>query len=215
MKKLTAALGVLAFFAAVGSASAASITWNLTSEFSGGADPLNTLTAVIDDGGTPGSVTLTMTMTGGSTTEFIDAWYFNFSGDSSTLSFSLTTNTTGSGTDPVVTQINDCCKADGDGLYDIRIVFDNAPPAQRFTTGETVVYTITGTGITAADFNVLSAPDGGNGPFYTAAHVQGIANQCTPENPCTSGWVTIPEPSGAILFGLGTLLAGAAIRRRS
>ena len=93
---------------------------------------------------------------------------------------------------------------------DIQFAFDTAPPGDRFTTGETVVVTISGVGITAEDFDVLSAPAGGHGPYPTAAHVQGIGASAS-----GSGWVTVPEPSGAILFGVGTLLAGAAIRRRS
>ena len=209
MKKLTTALGVIAFLAAAGSASAASITFNLVSAFSG-AQPTNTLTATFTDAGV-NQVDLTMKMLGASTTEFVDEWVFNFNGDATTLSTSLISDNTGAGTPPAVSLFAPGLgyQADGDGKYDIRIVFDNAPPSQRFTTGETVVIRFTGTGITAASFDALSDPAGGSGPFPTAAHVQGIA-----ANP-TSGWVTVPEPSGAILFGIGTMIAGIAIRRRS
>jgi hypothetical protein len=62
----------------------------------------------------------------------------------------------------------------------------------------------------AESFNFLSAPDGGSGPFLTAAHVQGIGPRGD-----DSGWVTVPEPTGLALAGLGAaVLAGGCWRRR-
>ena len=214
MKRFAAGFGALAFFAAVGPASAGTITYNLPFVFSGTTQPLNLLTAVFDDGGGTGSVTLTMSMSGPSLSEFVSEWFFNFNGDPTALNFQLTTNTTGSGTDPSVGLGSNAFQADGDGLYDINIGFDIAPPAERFGTGETVAYTITAAGITANSFNALSFFVGGSGPFFTAAHVQGICLNPPDCDQTASAWVTIPEPGPALLFGAGSLLAGVAIRRR-
>ena len=214
MRKLAAALGVLALLATVGSASAASITYNLSTVFSGGT-PQNLLTASFDDGGVSGSVTLTMSMSGPSLTEFVSNWYFNFSGNSLNLNFNPPPVITGSVEEPAITHTPDCCQAGPDGKFDIRFAFATSAQAGRMGTGEQVVYTITGIGITASDFDVLSAPGGGAGTFFTAAHVQAICADPPDCNQDDSAWVTIPEPGAALLFGLGSLLAGAAIRRRA
>ena len=73
-------------------------------------------------------------------------------------------------------------------------------------------FTITGAGITVADFDYLSAPAGGNGPFKVAAHVQGIEGGL-------SGWLTgggnnpvVPLPPAALAGG--AMLAGLVVRRR-
>jgi len=76
---------------------------------------------------------------------------------------------------------------------------------------------------------VLTANNAGN---YAAAHAyacispDGTSASCTPDN-FTGGFAAntavtgapppapIPEPSATLLFGMGSLLAGAAIRRRS
>jgi hypothetical protein len=48
-------------------------------------------------------------------------------------------------------------KADADGLHDI--LFDlPSPGGDRFTTGETLIYTITATNLVASSFNILSTP---------------------------------------------------------
>ena len=221
MKKLAVALGSLAFLAVAGSANAGSITWNLTYEFSGAATPVNTLKVVLTDSLTDGSlasdeVSLKITFVdNGGTTEFISNIFLNYKG-SPTIAFSdVDTSAVASSTESVGDK---AFKADGDGWFDIEIVLPPPPAffADKFTGGETLEYLFTGSAdITVDDFADTSAtkkggssdPDG----LFVAAHAQGIADT----GDGTSGWVTIPEPSGAILFGIGTLLAGAAIRRRS
>jgi hypothetical protein len=49
-----------------------------------------------------------------------------------------------------------------------------------------------------------------DGGLRMGLHVQAIGGPGGSDS-----YVTVPEPTGAILFGIGTLLAGAAIRRRS
>jgi hypothetical protein len=105
-------------------------------------------------------------------------------------------------------------KADGDGKYDILIEFPSGPPSARFSVGDTSVFTLTNAGgLTPDDFKFLSLPDGGNGPFFAAAHVQ-----ATGTDGKGSGWVApaVPEPSSLAVAGLGALgLAGYGLRRRS
>jgi hypothetical protein len=127
----------------------------------------------------------------------VKGWYFNFSGDPTTLDFSYD-----SAADVEAASIDkgsDAYKADGDGFFDIRFVFDNGD----FGEGEESVYLITGTGITADSFDLFSAPGGGNGSWNTAAHVGGIG-------PCDqySGWIggsSVPIPGAVWLLGSGLI----------
>lgn len=199
-------------------ASATSISFNYTQEFSGATPPSGTapwLTANFDDEGTPGTVKLTFTATNLTGGEFVSGAYFNLNSAYSApgdIAFSVP-NKTGTFNDPTINVGIDAYKADGDGRYDIRINFASGPPSARFGAGDAVVYTITGTGaaagvLVATDFKFLSAPDGGHGPFYVAAHVQGIG-----EEGDDSGWVTTPEPASWLL-ALGCALFGVSRRVR-
>jgi hypothetical protein len=109
-------------------------------------------------------------------------------------------------------------KADGDGKYDILFQFSQ-PPTNSFTAGDYLSYQITGIPtLRAVDFEYLSAPAGGHGPFDAAAHVQGIAATDIIDTTATSGWiapgpsdvvvVAVPEPRLGTFFLLGAALAG-------
>jgi MYXO-CTERM domain-containing protein len=193
------------------SAHAAIVTFDHNFEFSGGSQPSGAapwLRATFDDGGGSGSVTLTFTALNLVDQEFARFTYFNLDPAISPagLSFSAPTKV-GTFTDPTVETGTNAFQADGDGLYDIRISFDNAPPGNRFGPGEAVTYTITAPGLTANSFNFLSAPAGGSGPFPTAAHVQGIGSSGQ-----FSGWTThVPEPAS---LGVAALGAVVGLRRR-
>jgi hypothetical protein len=160
------------------SSQAAIVSWDLNIEFSGATPPAGAapwLRASFDDGGTSGSVTMTLTPLNLVGSEFVRYWYFNLDPAlaPTSLVFSAPVKA-GTFTDPVLAVGVNAFQADGDGLYDIELAFANSG-AERFGAGE-VSYTITGIpALTASSFNFLSAPAGGNGPFHTAAHVQGAA----------------------------------------
>jgi len=195
------------------------VTFNLYSEFSGSWTPayddptLNDpwLRAVFDDGGSPGTVTLTMTAPGLSYDpdseppyyEFVSGWYFNFQGDASSLGFELT-----SGVAAASVNHTDQYKADGDGYYDILFSFPTAGSNLdlRFMIDDTSVWTITGTGITANSFNVGSSSGGGEGSFLSAAHIQSSIEG-------SSAWATVPIPGTVWIFGAG-LIGLVGIRRK-
>ncbi len=102
------------------------------------------------------------------------------------------------------------------GDFDIRFSFENANNADRFTGGETSVYTITAAGITAESFDFLSQNEAN--AFLSVITVQGIpqAGGGTTSGE-VAGFRAIPEPSSFVLAGLGVVgLAGfARIRNRN
>jgi hypothetical protein len=230
MHALSAAV-LLAAVAAV-PAQAATLTLDLNIEFSGAQSPQGATpwaTAVIDDSfGGANTIRLTMDATNLVDEESITEWFFNFSGDATQLTFAGV-DTADATLNAIFTDNTDSIpqlKADGDGFFDIG--FDFAPPpgtfASRFTSGETMVYDLTYTAaISAFDFNVPSAPGGGNGSYLSAAHVQSISDPVfcdgsTAEltGACGSGWIgTVPVPAAVWLFGSGLLgLVGVARRKK-
>lgn len=115
-------------------------------------------------------------------------------------------------------------KPDGDGYFDFHFGWPtgNSDP-NRFDAGETSVFTISGSGISAAAFNDISVD--GNDPskngFHVAAHIQGIPNGngsgFFSEDGEGPGPTPVPEPASAVLafLGLGGLgLIGFRRRKR-
>ncbi len=219
-------LGLLIIGAAViavgsqGSVQAAAITFTSSVEFSGAVAPEGPspwLTVTFDDHDTAGTVDLTIEGTSLIGSEYVKECLFNLDPalDPTLLVFSppVTPVKTGSFDDPAITLGINAFMADGDGYFDIRLLFSNqnghskkfgyASPADPGLV-EVVGYTISlpgFPGLTAHSFDFLSLPDGGPGVLPTAAHVGGIGP--TDEG----GWITIPEPATLSLLLLGGIVA--------
>jgi len=214
LKRLLLGLAILGFAPGAG---AATITLDLSVLFGTGTTPEGTppfLTATFDDSvGGPNDVRLTMSASGLVDEESVALWFFNFNPalDPTQITFTAVNNAA-SVPNSISTGVN-AFMADGDGNYDI--LFDFPPPpgnaAARFTAGETVIYDLTYISpIDVSDFNFLSAEGAGAGTFLSAAHVLRIG----PNNDLSGFIGAVPEPTTALLLGMG--LAGlAAVGRRS
>jgi PEP-CTERM motif len=223
------AIAFAAFFLpAVASAVPQTLTIGSDIEFSGGQAPASAthpwiLLSIADS--SPNSVVLTLTAPNLTGSENMSEFYFNIdpalSMDLDHLIFSNLVKG-GSFDTPTIDQGENAFKADGDGKYDIHFSFATGGNVSKtFTTGDSLQYTITGAGISASSFDFMSAPDGGHGPFITAAHIQnttGVGNG-------GSGWVAdttggtivtqiVPEPSSVALFALGSVGMAVWGRRR-
>jgi hypothetical protein len=201
-------------FAAATAVQAGTLSFHLTTEFSGGQNPTSPGPwgrATFDDGGGTGNVTLTIqSLIAGDPSAFVTGWYFNLNPAMDVTQLIVTGGRGGSFSDSV-SLATDGFQADGDGLYDIRFSFDNGPPTDRFDGNETVVYNLSMAGLTANSFGFFSTPAGGNGPFTHVGRIQGTGSDGS-----GSGWFTgsdpIPLPTGAAMGFVG--LAGLAVRRR-
>ncbi len=200
-------------------ASAATVTFNYTESFGAVTPdgPAPYAIAVFDDGGTAGSVTLTMSVSSTVNMADVTEMYFSLDPllDANSLNFTRDGGTGPSAADTTISTGTDAFKADGDGLYDI--LFDFPPPpgtiSSRFNAGEDLVYTISGiASLTASSFNFWATPDGGEGPYLSVAKFQS-----TGPDQEGSDWVgAVPVPAAVWLFGSGLLgLIGIARRKRA
>lgn len=198
---------------------AATVTFNYDQSFGAVSPdgPAPWATAVFDDGGTAGSVTLTMSVAASVNLADVTQMYFNLDPflDPTSLMFARTGGTGPTAANTSIQTGVDNFQADGDGQYDI--LFDFPPPpgqqAGRFNSGEFLTYDITGIGtLTANDFNFLATPGGGFGPYLSVARFQD-----TGPSQEGSDWVgAVPIPAAVWLFGSGLLgLVGIARRKRS
>lgn len=196
------------------------VTFNYNTVFSGdtpqGTSPW--LTATFADTGT-NEVTLTLNVSNLVPDEFVSDFDFNL--DPNMQAMNLSFNNTSGVVASSMNLTTNGSKADGDGLYDVEFLFPTSSGdrlgAGATAAGSTSVYTITGSGLSASSFNFLSCqkPDcqaaGDLGPFYAAAHIQGIPG-------ADSGWVApvaaIPEPADAAMLAAGLALMAFLARRR-
>ena len=213
----------LSLLATAGTAQAAlfEIDFTTSGAFNGNASHVpaspgsNTVfaTAIFDDHGGSGSVTLTMSvlnnLTGGA---YVNDWYFNVSSAPLT---SVTFVPGGTAASSVSFTTVDGYKADGTGgNFDLRFQFPTNNPGE-LAQGHTSVYNLVGAGITANSFNAFSAGAGPGGPYLSALHVQGYGNSVWigGDPGGGGGGSQIPEPATLALIGLG-LFGLAATRRR-
>jgi hypothetical protein len=174
---------------------------------------LNTVfaTAVFDDHGGSGSVTLTMSVLNNLPAgAYVNDWYFNVSSAPLTnvtfvpggTAATLASFTTANG-----------YKADGTGGdFDLRFQFPSNNPGE-LAQGHTSVYNLVGTGINADSFNAFSVNAGTGGPYLSALHVQGYGNSVWIGGEAGGRTIEVPEPATLALIGFG-LFGIAATRRR-
>jgi len=177
--------------------------------FSGSSSPAGQAPWVdVDFQDTTKGVLLTVSNPGLTSGEFLSALYLNLNPiDSvSSLTFTFVSGTSGVNA-PRVRKGENAYKADGDGKYDILFSFSKSKSG-RFGAGDSLTYLITGiTGLSSTDFEYKSKPAGGQGPFYAAAHVQGI--DCN--NRGDGDWIDpslgpqitpVPEPASIALLAM-------------
>lgn len=231
MKRLTSLLPLVcaAALCAPTTAAASTLVFDSTIQFSNGVlpgGPAPWLRATFDDTAAgPGyDVRLTLQAIGLTGSEFVSAWGFNLNpalgNPAGNVSVAFV-NTADVGNGASVTIGTDCCAEDGAGLYDVEVDFPTAAGPNRFNNGDTVVFDFnltTGT-LLASDFNFLATPQGGNGPFHSAAHIQGIGIDGALSTWVADGGPTIrdvvPEPTSVALFGTGLALVARRLRRRA
>jgi hypothetical protein len=144
--------------------------------------------------------------------EFVSEWYINldpaleprnlvFSNPIKTGDFDL----------PTLAIALDANKADGDGFYDIKLIF-STKSRDRFDASEKLSYEVSYLGgeLEQTSFSFLSEPGGGSGPFVMAAHIEGTLGKSQ-----GSAWVSaVPEPSTAIYTLVATGICLSIRRRR-
>jgi len=203
--------GIIAAWSAV--SVKAAVSTPLNEEFSGGVAPASPTTPWVrstfasEAGGT---VLFTLTAEHLTNPERVTSFFFNFNDalNVQNLSFAVVSSS-GLFTQPTISRGQNAFKADGDGSYDIMLDFaTGAALDQAFGQNDTITFRLSYTSaIDASQFGYLSAPSGGHGPFYAAAHIQD-----TPGG--VSGWIggsTLeefePVPEASSLLASGSLLA--------
>lgn len=202
-------MGLLAI-AAVGSANASVITFNLDTVVTGDTPngPSPWLTATFTDSGAD-EVTLKLmaNYTGGDFLKGQDGpnttlgWGFNLADTAPSLVFSDFDCTGGN----CANGINTTANGAGDssiGYFDVTFGWLNKSGDEaHFGAGDSATYTITAAGLDAIDF---LATNGSPYDYYSGAHVQGTSGPAgSGKIAATTPSISVPEPAGWALFALG------------
>ncbi len=223
MRRVLAALvSVMALWTT--SVRATALTFELDFEFSGGVQPSGpapwvkvTIDDALDSIGANG-VRVTIEAVGLSGNEFIDELLLNLNPALDPTALAMTAvdvSDVAPGSVGFSSGV-DFEQADGDGKFDMEFDFPSSNSGggvRRFKAGEEIVVDLSYSGpLSASDFGFLSAPGGGNGSYYAAAHVQ-----ATGPSSEDSGWIgpRAPEPATVCLLGAGLAGVALAARRRS
>lgn len=137
--------------------------------------------------------------------EFVSELFLNVNPSANLATFTATHQ---SGVPGTVTLLENGYDANGEGLYDLRIQFPEAPVVDQFGAGDSSEFLIQATGLTPAWF--LYPDVGGDGvPRLGAARVGGIFS------PGFEAWigVPVPEPTGVSLL-VGGVVSLCGLRRR-
>ena len=221
MKSKLSRFLLAAIFAITGHAAyAATYSYEFLTEFSGGTPPDATAPwATLSFTDVIGGVELDLHLSGLTSPENAKFFGFNFGPNpgnaalQTRLSGLTFTNTGGQAASSISAPTLNAYKADGDGFFDI--LFNYPTSGDYFGAGEHSIYKITGSSVTASDFNYQSLTGGGNGIWYSALHVQqtGTSNG-------GSGWIgatvaaPVPEPEIYAMLAAGLGLMGFVARRR-
>ncbi|HEX2839408.1 MAG TPA: hypothetical protein VHN77_14925 [Phycisphaerales bacterium] len=217
-------LSAVAALALAAAANAATVSFTLTSEFSGsgfnptGPSPWGTATFT-DTGANTVQLTLARS-TGMTSNEFIRYWLFNLNPAMNPGDLNIAQNTGPTSTNSVRTgsDTDSAFRGDGGSFFDFKFEWPSGNDANRFD-GDWVsaVYTLSMSGLDANDFLDLGVGAGNslNG-LYTAAHIQGIPGG-------GSAWVTggpgvlvpLPPAAWAGMAGLGMVGLVGWKRRRA
>lgn len=179
------------------------------------APPWLILTTTTLSGPDEGKVQLEFYASGLTASEYVSEWYLNFDPalDVKDLDFGTGVKF-GSFSLPTISLKNDFYKAGSDGRFDIKLEFSTSGAGggvNRFTDEDRLTYIVSYKGgpLTADSFDFFSKPEGGFGPYHTAAHVLATGDGSG------SAWISsVPEP-GPPLQAL--ILAGSLLtfyRRR-
>jgi hypothetical protein len=164
--------------------------------------------------------------------EFFTNFFFSTSNNTAVTTTYTALLAGGIGDDPtVLPYLADGRAAAGNGgNYDVRIDFDQAPTGDRFNDLDSLLFTITGSAITASTFNVAAPGTPAGTTYYAAAHLQGItstqrtcsawvvdangANSNTGAGSANDGSCTATVPdSGSTLALLGVAMMGLGYLR--
>lgn len=215
--KSSAALATAAACALIAPGAGASVlTFGYSVEYAGGTPPVGAapwVVATFDDNGSAGAVRLTVTsrLADG---EFLDRILFNLDPALDPAALSIRPESaTGTFSAAYVLTGKDDLQAAGNSLFDVKLMFETGPGPGRFDGADSATYTITGIPTLTADSFAFRSVGGSISDLLTATHVLGMTPgiQIQTVTPTPGGWVTVPEPTSAVL---GLCAAVLLCRRR-